>query len=46
LIPAHKLFDLIVIQRNDKTEGPARSFKDYSVTAGKARKGSRLSKSF
>ena len=34
--PAHKLFDLIDIQRNDRTEGPARSFKDYTVTVGEA----------
>ena len=34
--PAHKLFDLIDIQRNDRTEGPARSFKDYDVTVGTA----------
>lgn len=30
--PAHKLFDLIDIKRNDRSEGPARSFKDYEVT--------------
>lgn len=29
--PAHKLFDLIEIKRNDETGIPARSFKDYSV---------------
>jgi len=29
--PAHKLFDLIEIKRNDVTGAPARSFKDYSV---------------
>jgi CRISPR-associated protein Csd2 len=34
--PAHKLFDLIDIKRNDKSEGPARSFKDYTVTVGAA----------
>ncbi|MBW6513092.1 MAG: type I-C CRISPR-associated protein Cas7/Csd2 [Desulfuromonadaceae bacterium] len=34
--PAHKLFDLIDIKRNDRTEGPARSFKDYDVTVGTA----------
>jgi len=34
--PAHKLFDLIDIRRNDRTEGPARSFKDYTVTVGQA----------
>lgn len=37
--PAHKLFDLIQIQRVDKAEGPARSFKDYAVTIGKAPEG-------
>lgn len=34
--PAHKLFDLIDIKRNNRTEGPARSFKDYDVTVGAA----------
>ncbi len=34
--PAHKLFDLINIKRNDRTEGPARLFKDYDVTVGQA----------
>jgi len=34
--PAHKLFDLIDIQRNERSEGPARSFKDYDVTVGQA----------
>jgi hypothetical protein len=29
--PAHKLFDLIEVKRNDETGAPARSFKDYSV---------------
>lgn len=37
--PAHKLFDLIDIQRNDRTEGPARCFKDYTVTVGNPPKG-------
>jgi CRISPR-associated protein Csd2 len=32
--PAHKLFDLIDIQRKAGLEGPARSFKDYSITIG------------
>lgn len=32
--PAHKLFDLVDIKRKDGSEGPARSFKDYSVTVG------------
>ena len=32
--PAHKLFDLIDIQRKADSEGPARSFKDYTVTVG------------
>jgi CRISPR-associated protein Csd2 len=31
---AHKLFNLIDIKRKEGTEGPARSFKDYSVTVG------------
>ena len=34
--PAHKLFDLIDIKRNERSEGPARSFKDYDVTVGLA----------
>ncbi|MDT8405548.1 type I-C CRISPR-associated protein Cas7/Csd2 [Sulfuriflexus sp.] len=34
--PAHKLFDLIDIQRNERSEGPARSFKDYDVMVGQA----------
>lgn len=37
--PAHKLFDLIGIKRNDRTQGPARSFKDYDVTVGVAPSG-------
>jgi CRISPR-associated protein Csd2 len=37
--PAHKLFDLIDIKRNDKSEGPARSFKDYTITVGRAPEG-------
>lgn len=31
---AHKLFDLIGIKRKDGSEGPARSFKDYTVSVG------------
>jgi CRISPR-associated protein Csd2 len=34
--PAHQLFDLIDIQRKEGSEGPARSFSDYSVTVGTA----------
>lgn len=34
--PAHKLFDLIDINRKEGSEGPARSFSDYSVTVGDA----------
>jgi CRISPR-associated protein Csd2 len=30
--PAHKLFNLIGIKRKEGSEGPARSFKDYTVT--------------
>jgi CRISPR-associated protein Csd2 len=37
--PAHQLFDLVDIERNEKSEGPARSFKDYTVTVGKAPEG-------
>jgi len=34
--PAHKLFELIGIKRKEGSEGPARSFKDYTVTVGAA----------
>lgn len=34
--PAHKLFDLIGIKRKEGSDGPARSFKDYTVTVGTA----------
>ncbi len=37
--PAHKLFDLIDIKRKEGSEGPARSFKDYTVTVGTAPEG-------
>jgi CRISPR-associated protein Csd2 len=37
--PAHKLFDLIGIQRKAGSEGPARSFKDYTVMIGTAPEG-------
>jgi CRISPR-associated protein Csd2 len=30
--PAHKLFELIKVQRAKDSVGPARSFKDYHVT--------------
>ncbi|WP_306546249.1 type I-C CRISPR-associated protein Cas7/Csd2 [Desulfobulbus sp.] len=39
---AHKLFDLIDIQRAEGSTGPARSFKDYSVTVGDVPKGVEL----
>ena len=32
--PAHKLFDLIKIERTEGAKGPARSFKDYAVSVG------------
>ena len=32
--PAHKLFDLIQVRRNENNEGPARNFSDYDVTVG------------
>ena len=35
-VPAHKLFDLIDIQRAKDSTGPARSFKDYEVHVGAA----------
>jgi CRISPR-associated protein Csd2 len=34
--PAHKLFGLIDIKRREGSGGPARSFKDYTVTVGTA----------
>lgn len=37
--PAHKLFDLIDIKRAEGSEGPARSFKDYTVSVGTAPNG-------
>lgn len=37
--PAHKLFDLVNIQRKEGSEGPARSFRDYTVTIGNAPEG-------
>jgi CRISPR-associated protein Csd2 len=37
--PAHKLFDLVDIQRKAGSEGPARSFKDYTVAVGTAPEG-------
>lgn len=37
--PAHKLFDLIDIKRAAGSQGPARSFKDYTVTVGAAPEG-------
>jgi CRISPR-associated protein Csd2 len=32
--PAHQLFDLINIERSTGSNGPARSFKDYTVSVG------------
>jgi CRISPR-associated protein Csd2 len=32
--PAHQLFDLINIERSAGSNGPARSFKDYTVSVG------------
>lgn len=37
--PAHKLFDLIDIKRAEGSNGPARSFRDYSVSVGEVPKG-------
>ncbi|MCC6141435.1 MAG: type I-C CRISPR-associated protein Cas7/Csd2 [Nitrospira sp.] len=31
--PAHKLFDLIQVKRSNGSDGPPRSFSDYSVTS-------------
>ena len=33
--PAHKLFDLVSVERKDKTK-PARSFSDYEIVVDKA----------
>lgn len=33
--PSHKLFDLVKIARKEGSEGPARSFDDYTVTVAK-----------
>ncbi|MDH3347738.1 MAG: type I-C CRISPR-associated protein Cas7/Csd2 [Desulfobulbaceae bacterium] len=30
--PAHKLFDLVQVERSKESEGPARSYSDYQVT--------------
>jgi len=32
--PAHKLFDLVQIQRRGDSSGPARSFTDYAISLG------------
>jgi len=40
--PAHNLFDLIKINRKESSQGPARSFADYEVTADKAPDGVEL----
>lgn len=37
--PAHKLFDLVDIKRAEGSTGPARSFKDYSVSVGQVPNG-------
>ncbi len=37
--PAHKLFDLVNIERADGSNGPALSFKDYFVNVGQVPKG-------
>lgn len=37
--PAHQLFDLVKITRAEGSQGPARSFNDYSVVAGTAPEG-------
>ena len=40
--PAHKLFDLIDIKRVEGSEGPARSFKDYTIAIGESPSGVEL----
>ena len=42
--PAHQLFDLINIERSAGSNGPARSFKDYTVTVGAVPTGVTLEK--
>lgn len=37
--PAHKLFDLVEVNRAEGSAGPARSFVDYTVTVGPAPSG-------
>ena len=37
--PAHKLFELVRVERAEGSAGPARSFADYSVTVGQAPSG-------
>jgi CRISPR-associated protein Csd2 len=37
--PAHKLFDLVQVNRAAGSSGPARSFSDYAVTVGQAPSG-------
>jgi len=34
LSPAHKLFDLVQVKRQDDSTGPARFFTDFSVSVG------------
>jgi CRISPR-associated protein Csd2 len=33
--PAHKLFELVTVERNDEGRGPARNFNDYTVSVQK-----------
>ena len=40
--PAHQLFDLIHIKRNENSQGPARAFTDYDVTVDEAPAGVEL----
>ncbi|MEA3435596.1 MAG: type I-C CRISPR-associated protein Cas7/Csd2 [Thermodesulfobacteriota bacterium] len=40
--PAHQLFDLIHIKRNNNSQGPARAFTDYDVTVDEAPAGVEL----
>jgi CRISPR-associated protein Csd2 len=37
--PAHQLFDLVTVSRAENSQGPARSFNDYSVSVGNAPEG-------
>ena len=37
--PAHKLFDLVRVERAEGSQGPARAFSDYAISVGAAPEG-------